>query len=350
MKHALILISFFVLQSCLSEEAAEPALAPTSIEDLSIEFININGFELLNYNSIYFWDDDTGFISGFDGVILKTVDGGYNWISQQSNTSLDLYNVYFINSQEGFIVGGNSGCNGTGCVPESGIILSTIDGGLTWNESFRPKKILKFLSIDFVDDNIGFAVGNNVVLKTMDKGVTWEEIEIEGLNGNMYNMTDIRFSNEMFGMISCFYDNMLVTTDGGNSWELVETMDNGGYTSVSVINETHSYVSSQSGIFVSNDIGQSWTLLNNSPKDIFDIHFIDEDIGFAFGSGHWSGGDFGHSHGSIYYTKDAGETWIGSSSVHETGLIKSISFPSNSIGYALSRNTLIKIHLENFFD
>jgi len=214
MKHILIVI-ILILLLCCQKDKIEPTLLPTSIVNLDLGFTKI--CESDSYNSVCFVDTNTGFVAGYDGVISKTIDGGYNWISLESNTSITLYDIYFLNASEGFVVSGESGCGGTGCIPEGGIILYTNDGGQTWSE------------------------------------------------------------------------------------------------------------------------------LNNSPSDIFDMYFTNELEGFAFGRGNYSGGDFGHSYGSIFHTIDGGEHWTGSSNVHETGVIVSVSFPSNKKGYALSQNIIIRI-------
>ena len=340
MKHILIVITLIVLLSC-QKDNIEPTLLPTSIENLDLGFTKI--CESDSYNSVYFVDTNTGFVAGYNGAISKTIDGGYNWISLESNTSITLYDIYFLNASEGFVVGGESGCGGTGCIPEGGIILYTNDGGQTWGESYRPQKKIEIRSIYFINESKGFAVGNNIILSTIDKGVTWEETEIEGLDGIM---TDIRFANENFGIISCLFDNLLVTTDGGNNWQIVKTTNGIGYYSLSAINETKSFISGQGKIYTSNNIRQTWSELNNSPSDIFDMYFTNELEGFAFGRGNYSGGDFGYSYGSIYHTIDGGAYWTGSSNVHETGVIESVSFPSNKKGYALSQNILIRITAE----
>ena len=151
---------------------------------------------------------------------------------------------------------------------------------------------------------------------------------------------------ENFGIISCWNDNLLITNDGGNNWQIIKTTNGIGYYSISTISESSSFISSQGEIYTSNNSGQTWSALWNSPSGIYDIYFNDKTEGFAFGSGNHSGGCFGVSYGSIFYTTDGGENWIGSKDVHETGVIESVSFPTNQIGYALSNNTLIRIRIE----
>lgn len=62
---------------------------------------------------------------GENGLILRTTNGGANWVSQISGTTADLHVVYFTDSNNGTAVG---------LIPDpySGIILKTTNGGSTW--------------------------------------------------------------------------------------------------------------------------------------------------------------------------------------------------------------------------
>ena len=55
-----------------------------------------------------------------NGTIIRTTDGGNNWIIQNSGTTTNLWDVYFTDANTGTAVG------------EAGIILRTTDGGNTW--------------------------------------------------------------------------------------------------------------------------------------------------------------------------------------------------------------------------
>ena len=71
---------------------------------------------------------------GYCGKILKTTNGGENWISQNSGTSKRLTSVYFTDNQTGWAVGWN------------GTILKTINGGVTFIEEDKTNSLLnKFI-------------------------------------------------------------------------------------------------------------------------------------------------------------------------------------------------------------
>ena len=45
--------------------------------------------------AVHFADDQTGWIVGNDGTILKTTSGGINWDIQNSGTTIHLWSVFF---------------------------------------------------------------------------------------------------------------------------------------------------------------------------------------------------------------------------------------------------------------
>jgi photosystem II stability/assembly factor-like uncharacterized protein len=62
-------------------------------------------------------DEDTGTVVGDDGVILRTTDGGANWVLEISGTRNNLNGVSFVDADIGTAVG------------DRGNILRRTDGG-----------------------------------------------------------------------------------------------------------------------------------------------------------------------------------------------------------------------------
>jgi len=152
----------------------------------------------------------------------------------------------------------------------------------------------------------------------------------------------VKFVNQQKGYIVCLFDKILKTEDGGLTWQVTRPQRNRGYYSISEANGS-TYVSGQGIMIKSINGGSSWTELSNSPYDIYFIHFISDCKGFAFGRGNYSGGDFGHSYGSIYCTVNGGTTWNGSADIKEVGLIEGVSFAANNLAYAVSGNKIIRL-------
>ncbi|MCX5905271.1 MAG: YCF48-related protein, partial [Proteobacteria bacterium] len=112
-----------------------------------------------NYNNVYFVDQNSGWVVGEFGTILHTEDGGKSWSPQECKdiapviTAKEwerplpaLYRIFFIDKSQGWITG------------MDGVIIRTVDGGKNWNKvpSNTDKPIYGIL----VKGNRGWAVGN----------------------------------------------------------------------------------------------------------------------------------------------------------------------------------------------
>jgi photosystem II stability/assembly factor-like uncharacterized protein len=157
------------------------------------------------YYSLYFTDENTGFLAGKQGSILKTSDGGNFWLSVHFDPSLCFTSVFFPSPDTGYVAGG-------------GIIKKTVDGGLTWFSVFNNTSVSVF-SLWFTDRNTGYAAGPGIftgeglILKTSDGGVTWNT-QYTNSGTSLYTVqfpeTDTGYAAGCGGFI-------IKTTDGGGS-------------------------------------------------------------------------------------------------------------------------------------
>jgi photosystem II stability/assembly factor-like uncharacterized protein len=131
--------------------------------------------------SITFLDENTGYVTGGDltwqgqsvpsSYIVKTTNGGINWISQVDITnSYILYSIYFVNQFTGYACGSPDFTANSGCWLNK--MYKTTNSGNEWIELITPI-IESLTSIYFIDAYTGFAVGcNGKILKTITGGVT----------------------------------------------------------------------------------------------------------------------------------------------------------------------------------
>jgi len=107
-------------------------------------------------------------------VIMRTTDGGINWNTQETDTLGNINKSFFIDNNNGWIIGGSGGSN----------LYKTIDGGKTW--------ILKYISdnssftdICFSDLNHGVAVGSrpDTVAAQQHRGAQCEPANRNALAG-----------------------------------------------------------------------------------------------------------------------------------------------------------------------
>ncbi len=299
--------------------------------------INTNSQDV--FSSVFFLNGKEGFVTDYKGGIYKTTDSARTWTALNSTTSSPIRDIYFSDTNNGIAVGGEDPCYETGCT-SGGFILKTQNGGQTWKNVLTPINKGAIRAIHFITNSLGFCVGDGAVYKTTDGGQNWTENPIANMGGDF---TKIEFSDTQNGFIISGRD-ILKTTDGGSSWHLTspDKSKESIYYSLAATNETV-YVAGQGKVLKSNDNGASWTELANSPTDIYAIHFTDQKVGYAFGRGNYSGGDFGMPYGSMYCTDNGGNSWSGNGNFTELSTISAVSFPTNKIGYAISRNKVVKI-------
>jgi photosystem II stability/assembly factor-like uncharacterized protein len=107
----------------------------------------------------------TGYAVGYNGTILKTTNGGEAWVFLSSGTTFALYSVHFpSDDQTGYAVG------------EGGTVLKTTDGGVNWTNRATPASNILY-SVQFpFDASTGYAVGaSGIIMKTTDGGASFVE-------------------------------------------------------------------------------------------------------------------------------------------------------------------------------
>ncbi len=101
-------------------------------------------FEGENFRSVWFVNENNGYVSGIRGTILRTVDSGETWSRVITGTDIHIYTLHFPNENVGYGAG-------------QGKIIKTTNGGKSW---FSPDDSLKeIFSLHFLDPSRGFAVG-----------------------------------------------------------------------------------------------------------------------------------------------------------------------------------------------
>jgi hypothetical protein len=113
-------------------------------------FCNFTKVGICSLESIHFYDQNIGYVTGDCGQIIHTIEGGSTWTNQVIRTvgsSLWLYSSWFTDANTGYVTGSN------------GTILKTTDGGVTWMSGIQGSTVLKIspnpatelISIEFPD-------------------------------------------------------------------------------------------------------------------------------------------------------------------------------------------------------
>ncbi len=189
----------------------------------------------------------------------------------------------------------------------------------------------------FVDENIGFVIGNSIY-KTTDGGKQWLEVSLPKgpwfdpqFDKSGYGVfVDINFLNEKEGVAAYMLcdpswitgcgTGLVMTKDGGVTWKdmpikvdnldivsaVVFTSGTTGFVGGVLVN-SNNYDASENVILKTEDGGASWRQVSVT-HDIrhgqgLTIEFADDQVGYAYQTGYQSTED------TIFITEDGGESW-----------------------------------------
>ncbi|MFD2551437.1 YCF48-related protein [Bizionia sediminis] len=271
--------------------------------------------------SMFFLNDNIGWIGRNDGVILKTINGGTTWTEQA--TGVRALDIFFISESKGWAVGNLNS-------------FYTNDGGNTWTtvQVGSTAGSESLLAVYFISETKGWATGYNYVYRTTDGGLTWTGVLPRG---GIFN--DIYFTSETVGYVVGSLNYILKTTDGGITWT-DQSVGNPFTThrAVHFVDANTAYVCGDDGVIKkSTDAGATWTSLNaetnNNNARLNDIVFTDANTGWVVGNDR-----------TIRSTTDGGVTWTteNTSTSPESASFRKVAFTSATQGLALHYNNLLR--------
>ncbi len=299
----------------------------------------------------FFINASTGYVSSFNGELLKTTNFGNNWTSN----SVAYGRLLFANENTGWQYEGNQFVN---------TLRKTTNGGVNWFVQLHP--LTSLLSIDFVDANTGYGIGNPYSMYTTNGGNNWSILPA-GSEG-----TDVKALNSNSAIITGGYNFIAKTTNSGINWNNISKKINNGIL-VKFFDQNTGYISGERGIFAKSfDGGNTWTkmpigtleklelyFLNintgwllsgdrkvykttnaginwgithlNSSQQLFNIYFADQNKG-------WISGDSG----TILYTSNGGSNWLTLNTVVHSKIMKTVQFSNQNLA-AITMDSLILV-------
>jgi photosystem II stability/assembly factor-like uncharacterized protein len=248
----------------------------------------VNWIEQLNlstqFDAVDFINENEGWVVGHDGLIRHTVNGGQTWNVQNSPASADLYALHFLDENIGWAVGRYSQ------------IIHTTNGGGTWSSQVSGTPNWLY-GVYFIDSNNGWAVGSDsTIIHTTNGGANWTRVISNASNG--FRFTDVYFTDEMHGWVTGIYGSILLTTNGGASWQEVESNHYPLLNSVYFLDNNNGWIVGNSGIILrSTDGGFNWFVQSRDVTGYFlcSVFFTDYNNGWITGEG-----------GTILHTNNGG--------------------------------------------
>lgn len=249
-------------------------------------------------HSVYFLNQNKGWIVGSQGTFLETNDGGSTWQPNPTVTKDRIRDVYFADENHGWILAEKDTFASLGNSPS--YILETINGGRNWKRvNLENEGKERLVRIFFSKDGFGRAVGETGTFYAMQEDkITWKRIILPVrfllLNGNFFSQEN--------GLVIGGGGSIFLTEDGGRSWNKASFINQQTkkLNSVFFINQNIGWaVGAEGKILTTLNGGKLWhEQKSNITQDLFDIFFINTGTGWAIGD-----------NGLILQTTTAGNIW-----------------------------------------
>jgi len=247
------------------------------------------------FNGVCFLNTETGwacggYIGGYgSSKIIKTTNGGNNWIVQHYQTGTYFFSIAMVNQNTGF------------CGGYDGKYLRTTDGGNNWSE-YNVTGV-SIWSMYFLNDRCGFISGNSgMIRKTTDGGLTYTLLN----SGTSLRVASLYFTDSLHGYAVCDSETVLRTTNSGANWISQRLGTYIGYESVFFVNSNTGYAVGNwwdiatYKLIKTTNAGVNWTAFSQgNGNPYFDIFFANEFTGWIAGYD-----------GLILKTTNAGSTFV----------------------------------------
>jgi photosystem II stability/assembly factor-like uncharacterized protein len=175
--------------------------------------------------SVWFVDSLYGWAAGNGGTIIHTSDGGESWSVQQSQTSNNIADIFFLDRQTGWATSFNFTQS-----PYGTVILKTTDGGEEWTQQLYPEENYFMNCILFLDSLTGWMGGSpHALVKSTDGGQSWQQAYVDTSTLAFFPVLKIEFCDENYGYASGgLFDIAGViwrTWDGGDHWYAIDPLE-----------------------------------------------------------------------------------------------------------------------------
>lgn len=253
--------------------------------------------------TVFFTSSERGWIAGDNGYLASTTDAGKTWTRYPLNTTDDIYEIYFRNDDNGYLVAGRK-------------MFITRDAGRNWQETriFRSgdfgNATPDFLSIRFSDKKRGYVIGSlfrrvagedivvdSLLMRTEDGGDTWQRIKLP----TKTELFHIDFNGNARGWIVGDAGLILATADEGRTWTKQSSGTTMALYNVDFRDDDEGYIVGKSGtILRTENGGSSWHRVTTAFKDTaMRVDFADDKNGWIVGYA-----------GNILRSSDKGKSWI----------------------------------------
>ncbi len=251
-----------------------------------------------------FWflesDPNYGWVCGFNGMVLRTTDGGDSWQGTIVPDADQLESITFTDKLTGYVSGTS--------VYGYGAIYKSTDGGRSWREITDKRRVSQLWGNHFLDNNNGIIIGGGCdfaplqFFRTTDGGNSWRLFQYPAMSSALSDVI-LRPDGTGYATSSGL---IWLSTDGGFSWRIFsrsgdfdwqEDLHIEGKTILVPYSEGCTGNMYNGGIRITTDFGNTWRQFNTG-QPMFGAWLLDDLRGWACGH-----------EANLYYTSNGGVTW-----------------------------------------
>lgn len=249
-----------------------------------------------DFTSVDFKNQNTGFISGQNGAVLLTSNGGVTITNRPLPEPILIHAIDFWNTSFGY------------ASSSSGKVYRTGNSGVSWLPVSLP--VDKTLSGFYLfAPSVLYAAGNGGYLtRSFDSGMTWDQMVISNTSENLRDVT-------FFDFVTGFAigeNGQISWSAGGNEWQNIPKVTTKDLNGLAKLDTTRALIVGDAGIILkTEDKAKTWRVIpSGTTKNLNSIDFFGESIGLIAGD-----------EGLAMVTLDGGETWIQTA----TGTLRDLS-------------------------
>ncbi len=197
---------------------------------------------------VYFIDRQNGWVVGHDQIILRTQNGGESWELVYENAAAEspLLDVYFHDGQHGFAIGAY------------GQFLETFDGGSSWKGRWISEDDFHLNQIQAIGDQLFIAAEAGLAYRSDDGGKNWIALTPD-YRGSFFGLLPLAEDGRLllFGLRG----NLFRSDDAGESWTQIVTATEASLTYGLRLSDGTLVIAGMAGaLLVSHDGGYSFDL------------------------------------------------------------------------------------------
>ncbi|CAM1371377.1 exported hypothetical protein [Tenacibaculum litopenaei] len=302
-----------MLGACSNDPAQIGAAAPQTSISKEWKKYDLGTREKLN--TVYFVNENLGFIAGNKGLLYKTVNGGVDWKKLTTGVNHDLVSISFNGKNRGVVNGLVSSDLGSSWVKSAstasyycyyagennliggsnssfeGTVFLSKNHGATWSKAHQIRPKTGFYSRGSFLGNTGYLASwySGRLLKTNDSGASWNVIT----KGTTVPTGGKQIFDDFFDVqaisattvyaVSNRY--LSISEDGGRTFRVLYTLVPSGASLRSVYVEADRLVLTDSDgtVLLSTDGGKNWTLKTLNKGTIFTDVTIHKKVIFVIG-------------------------------------------------------------------